>query len=118
VLLWRLGVERLAQQGCDLFSFPGRYRCERRGGSHRTYRCLATGRAGIRGPRFEEPLVTAAVFYARLQCWGQVPSGELLAETAPWVIDRLFFPRCKMEPAGGRDFAFANVRSPQPAAGR
>ena len=54
-----------------------------------------------------EPLVTAAVFYARLQRWEQVPGGELLAETEPWVIERLFFPHCKMEPAWGRDFAFA-----------
>jgi N-acetylglucosamine malate deacetylase 1 len=54
-----------------------------------------------------EPLVTAAVFYARLQRWEQVPGGELLAETQPWIIDRLFFPHCKMEPAWGRDFAFA-----------
>ena len=36
-----------------------------------------------------------------------MPDGELLAETEPWIIDRLFFPHCKMEPAWGRDFAFA-----------
>lgn len=53
------------------------------------------------------PLVTAAVFYARLAHWDQVPGGESLAGTAPWVVERLFFPHCKMEPAWGRDFAFA-----------
>jgi LmbE family N-acetylglucosaminyl deacetylase len=52
------------------------------------------------------PLVTAAVFYARLKNWDHVPGGEKLAETTPWEIQRLFFPHCKMEPAWG-DFAFA-----------
>ncbi len=53
------------------------------------------------------PLVQAAVFYARLANWDQVPGGELLATTAPWKVERLFFPHCKMEPAWGGDFAFA-----------
>ncbi len=52
------------------------------------------------------PLVTAAVFYARLKNWARVPGGETLADTEPWEIQRLFFPHCKMEPAWG-DFAFA-----------
>jgi len=52
------------------------------------------------------PLVTAAVFYARLKNWDRVPGGESLAATEPWEIQRLFFPHCKMEPAWG-DFAFA-----------
>ena len=38
------------------------------------------------------PLVTAAVFYARLNNWDQVPGGELLADTQPWEIQLLFFP--------------------------
>ncbi len=54
-----------------------------------------------------EPLVTAAVFYARLQNWDQVPGGDLLSDTTPWVVDRLFFPHCKMEPAWGGGFHFA-----------
>ncbi len=53
-----------------------------------------------------EPIVTAAVFYARLQHWERVPGGEMLADTEPWAIDRLFFPHCKMEPTWG-DFDFA-----------
>lgn len=53
------------------------------------------------------PLVSAAAFYARLDHWDRVPGGAALAETAPWAIERLFFPHCKMEPAWGRDFAFA-----------
>ncbi len=54
-----------------------------------------------------QPLVTAAVFYARLQNWGQVPGGELLADSTPWVVERLFFPHCKMEPLWGKDIDFA-----------
>ena len=53
------------------------------------------------------PLVTAAVFYARLQNWDRVPGGESLAGTEPWIVSRLFFPHCKMEPAWGGEFAFA-----------
>lgn len=53
-----------------------------------------------------EPIVTAAVFYARLNKWEHVPGGELLASTEPWIVERLFFPHCKMEPAWGNfDFA-------------
>lgn len=52
-------------------------------------------------------LVSAAVFYARLDHWERVEGGEVLSDTTPWAIDRLFFPHCKMEPAWGRDFAFA-----------
>jgi N-acetylglucosamine malate deacetylase 1 len=52
------------------------------------------------------PLVTSAVFYARLKNWDRVPGGESLADTNAWEIQRLFFPHCKMEPAWG-DFAFA-----------
>lgn len=54
-----------------------------------------------------EPLVTAAVFYARLRNWDRVPGGEALADSEPWEVDRLFFPHCKMEPAWGADFDFA-----------
>ena len=53
-----------------------------------------------------EPIVKAAVFYARLQNWAQVPGGELLGDTESWIVDRLFFPHCKMEPVWG-DFHFA-----------
>ncbi len=53
------------------------------------------------------PLVQAAVFYARLQNWDRVPGGEALSDTDPWIVSRLFFPHCKMEPAWGHDFDFA-----------
>lgn len=51
-------------------------------------------------------LVRAAVFLARLGQWERVPGGELLANQAPWIVERLFFPHCKMEPPW-TDFAFA-----------
>jgi LmbE family N-acetylglucosaminyl deacetylase len=51
-------------------------------------------------------IVPAAVFLARLHKWEEVPGGEVLAGTAAWVVDRLFFPHCKMEPPWA-EFAFA-----------
>jgi LmbE family N-acetylglucosaminyl deacetylase len=51
-------------------------------------------------------LVRAAVFLARLGQWERVSGGELLAHQEPWVLERLFFPHCKMEPPW-TDFAFA-----------
>jgi LmbE family N-acetylglucosaminyl deacetylase len=53
-----------------------------------------------------EPIARAAVFYARLKHWERVPGGELLAESEPRDVERLFFPHCKMEPAWG-EFDFA-----------
>jgi N-acetylglucosamine malate deacetylase 1 len=51
-------------------------------------------------------LTRAAVFLARLGQWERVPGGEPLTEQEPWVVERLFFPHCKMEPPWG-EFAFA-----------
>lgn len=51
-------------------------------------------------------IVRAAVFLARLDKWDQVPGGERLADQPAWIVERLFFPHCKMEPAWS-DFAFA-----------
>jgi LmbE family N-acetylglucosaminyl deacetylase len=51
-------------------------------------------------------LTRATVFLARLGQWERVPGGELLAGQDPWIVERLFFPHCKMEPPWG-DFAFA-----------
>ncbi len=51
-------------------------------------------------------LTYAAVFLARLGQWERVPGGEMLADQEPWVVERLFFPHCKMEPPWA-DFAFA-----------
>jgi len=51
-------------------------------------------------------LTRAAVFLARLGQWEHVPGGELLADQEPWIVERLFFPHCKMEPPWS-EFAFA-----------
>jgi len=51
-------------------------------------------------------LTRAAVFLARLGQWERVPGGALLADQDPWVVERLFFPHCKMEPPW-TEFAFA-----------
>ncbi len=51
-------------------------------------------------------LTRAAVFLARLGQWERVPGGEILADQDPWVVERLFFPHCKMEPPW-TEFAFA-----------
>jgi len=44
-------------------------------------------------------IVVNSVFYARLPNWERVDGGEVLAGTDPHEIDRLFFARCRMEPA-------------------
>ena len=51
-------------------------------------------------------LTRAAVFLARLGQWERVPGGEILADQDPWIVERLFFPHCKMEPPW-TEFAFA-----------
>lgn len=51
-------------------------------------------------------LTRAAVFLARLGQWERVPGGEMLAGQEPWIVERLFFPHCKMEPPWS-EFAFA-----------
>ena len=51
-------------------------------------------------------LTRAAVFLARLRQWDRVAGTEALVVQAPWVVQRVFFPHCKMEPAWA-EFAFA-----------
>jgi LmbE family N-acetylglucosaminyl deacetylase len=51
-------------------------------------------------------IVTAGVFYARLPKWDEIEGGQVLADTEPHEIDRLFFGHCRMEPPwNGFDFA-------------
>jgi len=51
-------------------------------------------------------IVTAAVFYARLPKWEEVPGGEALSHTDPHEVARLFFGHCRMESPWERfDFA-------------
>ena len=51
-------------------------------------------------------LTRAAVFLARLGQWDRVPGADALANQDPWIVERLFFPHCKMEPPWA-EFAFA-----------
>lgn len=51
-------------------------------------------------------IVIGGVFYARLPKWDEVAGGELLKDTEPHEIERLFFGHCRMEPTWDRfDFA-------------
>jgi len=105
-----LGAERLFLDRQDRFivdDIPTRLELARLIRQHRPSMVFGTTGACIHPDHMAvTPLVTAAVFYARLKNWDQVPGGELLADTQPWEIKRLFFPHCKMEPAWG-DFSFA-----------
>jgi LmbE family N-acetylglucosaminyl deacetylase len=106
-----LGADRVMLEYQDRFiqdSIPLRLQLAGLIRSHRPRWVFGTAEACVHPDHVAVgPLVTAAVFYARLQQWERVPGGEALADTAPWKVDRLFFPHCKMEPAWGRDFAFA-----------
>lgn len=42
-------------------------------------------------------VVVNGVFYARLPKWESIAGGEVLAETEPHEIERLFFGHCRME---------------------
>jgi N-acetylglucosamine malate deacetylase 1 len=53
-------------------------------------------------------LTRAGVFLARLGQWDRVPGSDSLAEQEPWVVERLFFPHCKMEQPSA-EFAFASM---------
>jgi N-acetylglucosamine malate deacetylase 1 len=105
-----LGADRVFLDGQDRFimdDIPTRLALAHLIREHRPNLVFGTTGACIHPDHAAvEPLVTAAVFYARLKNWDRVPGGEILADTDPWEIQRLFFPHCKMEPAWG-DFAFA-----------
>ncbi len=105
-----LGADREFLGGQDRFivdNIPTRLAIARLIRQHRPGMVFGTTGACIHPDHMAvDPLVTAAVFYARLKNWARVPGGEILADTEPWEIHRLFFPHCKMEPAWG-DFAFA-----------
>jgi LmbE family N-acetylglucosaminyl deacetylase len=106
-----LGADRLLLDGQDRLiqdTIPLRLRLARLIREHQPRWVFGTAEACVHPDHAAvAPLVTAAVFYARLDQWDRVPGGAALAGTQPWVVDRLFFPHCKMEPAWGRDFAFA-----------
>ncbi|MFN8472734.1 MAG: PIG-L family deacetylase [Anaerolineae bacterium] len=106
-----LGADRLILDQQDRFiqdSIPLRLRLTQLIREHRPQWVFGTAEACVHPDHAAvEPLVTAAVFYARLQNWDRVPGGESLSGNEPWLVDRLFFPHCKMEPAWDRGFDFA-----------
>jgi LmbE family N-acetylglucosaminyl deacetylase len=74
---------------------------------HRPHWVYSTGEACVHPDHAATVgLVRAAEFLARLGQWDRVPGGISLAEQEPWIVQRLFFPHCKMEPPW-LDFAFA-----------
>jgi LmbE family N-acetylglucosaminyl deacetylase len=105
-----LGADRVFLDQQDRFisdTIPARLAVARLVREHRPQMVFATTDACVHPDHAAVgPLVSAAVFYARLRNWERVPGAEVLAGTEPWEIQRLFFPHCKMEPAWG-DFAFA-----------
>jgi LmbE family N-acetylglucosaminyl deacetylase len=105
-----LGVERLSLDLQDRFvtdTAETRIKVARLIREHRPRWVYSTGEACVHPDHAAVVgLVRAAVFLARLGQWERVPGGELLAKQEPWVVERLFFPHCKMEPLW-TDFAFA-----------
>jgi len=105
-----LGVERISLTMQDRLvadSLPARLEVARLIRQHRPRWVFGTGEACVHPDHAAAAtIVRAAVFFARLENWDQVPGGEVLASHAPWKIHRLFFPHCKMEP-GWSDAAFA-----------
>jgi N-acetylglucosamine malate deacetylase 1 len=105
-----LGADRLFLDGQDRFitdNIPTRLALAQLIREHRPRMVFGTTGACIHPDHASvDPLVTAAVFYARLKNWDRVPGGETLGDTGAWEIQRLFFPHCKMEPSWG-EFAFA-----------
>lgn len=106
-----LGADRLILQEQDRLiqdTIPLRLQLARLIREHRPRWVFGTAEACVHPDHMAvEPLVKAAVFYARLDQWDRVPGAEILKGTEPWRVERLFFPHCKMEPAWDRDFHFA-----------
>lgn len=75
---------------------------------HRPRYVFTTKGAGVHPDhRAATEIVVNGVFYARLPKWHEVSGDvEAIAATEPHEIDRLFFARCRMEPAWSSfDFA-------------
>jgi LmbE family N-acetylglucosaminyl deacetylase len=105
-----LGVERLSLGLQDRFltdTAEARIQVAKLIREHRPGFIYSTGEACVHPDHAAVVgLIRAAVFLARLGQWDRVPGGELLAKQEPWIVERLFFPHCKMEPPW-TDFAFA-----------
>ena len=105
-----LGVERMTLGFQDRFltdNTEARLRVAQLIREHRPRWVYGTGDACVHPDHAAMVgLTRAAVFLARLGQWERAPGGEMLAKQEPWIVGRLFFPHCKMEPPWG-EFAFA-----------
>lgn len=105
-----LGVARRSLDLRDRFitdTLPTRLRLARLIREYRPRWVYTTGEACVHPDHAAVVgLARAAIFLARLGQWERVPGGEMLASQEPWIVERLFFPHCKMEPPW-TDFAFA-----------
>jgi bacillithiol biosynthesis deacetylase BshB1 len=97
-----LGVERIILEGQDRFltdTPERRLAVARLLREHRPSRVFTTTGACIHPDHAAiGRIVEAAVFYARLPKWEEIPGGEALADTEPWEVGRLFYHHCRMEP--------------------
>lgn len=105
-----LGVQRTTLHLQDRFiqdSIEARLQVAALIREHRPRIVFTTSGAGVHPDhKAITEIVTNAVFYARLPKWDQVPGGEILKDTAPHEIERLFFGHCRMEPPWDRfDFS-------------
>jgi LmbE family N-acetylglucosaminyl deacetylase len=90
-----LGVDRVVLDQQDRLiqdSVEARLKVARLIRQHRPRWVFATTNCGIHPDhKAITGIAEGAVFYARLPKWDQVRGGELLADSEPWEIDRLFF---------------------------
>jgi LmbE family N-acetylglucosaminyl deacetylase len=105
-----LGVQRLILAEHDRLlqdSVPTRLAVAQLIRLHRPRMVFATQGDGVHPDhRALTDIVVNGVFYARLPKWGEIEGGEVLRETDPHEIERLFFSRCRME-RPWTDFDFA-----------
>jgi len=105
-----LGVDRLQLDYQDRFimdSVDARLAVARIIREHRPRFVFTTDGCGIHPDHKAATDITVnAAFYARLPKWEDVPGGELLEDTAPHEVERIFFGHCRMEAPWERfDFA-------------
>jgi len=105
-----LGVDRLQLDYQDRFimdSVDARLAVARIIREHRPRFVFTTDGCGIHPDHKAATDITVnAAFYARLPKWEDIPGAELLADTAPHEVERIFFGHCRMEAPWERfDFA-------------
>jgi N-acetylglucosamine malate deacetylase 1 len=96
-----LGVERLTLSLRDRFirdTPDARFAVARLIRLHKPRLVLTTAGSGVHPDhQAVTDIVVNGVFYARLPKWDAIAEGEVLANTEPHEIERLFFGHCRME---------------------